>query len=668
MPKAACACAKAALDLNKYQLILRHECIQALDVVLPSAVDGNDLVWALARALADAEKAAAARREAERAREKSERDVQKAVEQAEKEAAKALTEAAKAVAKARAKEEAQQKKQSAEEAARAATEAKHVAREEAREAERHAKAEVSAQKQAAKEMRESEAAERKAAAERVKAEAERIKAEASEIALREREQMEAEARAAREEACERDREAEMERVAAEKERAAAEKTATENETSPRAEGWSTATSISQQRLERAHSRLSNFMPRSSSTTADDVGEEGGGASRPVRTLRPARDPPSSDSSAFKMMSLGGRKLSAVKALENEQKKVGDDVDDAAVIRLQIGDFGAGDSAHAWRGGGARSLQFDVTSDCIAVHGEDEIICSVCGGLVCVYSLAKEEVVSSLSGHTDRVICVTTLERDEINGDDYIIASGSRDRTIRLWSRASGACLKVLKGSGESVYSLAMHGHAILSGEPSSHQGAIAKARLWSVAYNEDGRVSSATVKTVFEHGGPVWSVALSASVAITASDDGTARLWPLNGASTRSLATLKHPAWVCSVSLCAEDALCATGCGDSKIRLWSVAAGLPTSYTCLATFDHCAGSSGTYPMRVRWLAGGALVSSGLDGVVRVWTLSSSGEATSVANLPHEDNVRGLAVSPSLGFIASSGGGKAKAVVVWRPKR
>ena len=73
-------------------------------------------------------------------------------------------------------------------------------------------------------------------------------------------------------------------------------------------------------------------------------------------------------------------------------------------------------------------------------------------------------------------------------------------------------------------------------------------------------------------------------------------------------------------------------------------------------------------MRVRWLAGGALVSSGLDGVVRVWTLSSSGEATSVANLPHEDNVRGLAVSPSLGFIASSGGGKAKAVVVWRPKR
>ena len=239
----------------------------------------------------------------------------------------------------------------------------------------------------------------------------------------------------------------------------------------------------------------------------------------------------------------------------------------------------------------------------------------------------------------------------------------------MWSRASGACLHALPGSGDSIFSLAMRGAWLLSGEGSSHQGALAKVRLWVLASDAAGELSGASVKTIFaEHGGPIWSVSLGNELGVSASDDSTARVWPLHGVSARSLACLRHPAWVCSVSLAADDAWCATGCGDSRIRLWTLKAAAGAVYTCAREISHCHGSSGTYPMRVRWLLGGALVSSGLDHTVRVWSLEDDGDAACVASMSHGDNLRGLAVSQSLGFVASAGGGgKAKSVVVWHPK-
>ena len=722
--KPACqGCAKAALELSAYQLSLRLECIRAIDSVIGAAVEGNWLVWALTRALEDAEAAAAARHEEEQMREKAERARQRAVEKAEKEAlkaaelaekeaARAVAEAAKAMAKAKAKEEARQRQQTAEEearvaaeAARAAAEAKSAAREEAKQAERQAKAEASAQKQVAREAAAADAAERKAAADRAKAEAEMVKLYSSDIARRDREAREAEARerkaAAEVEKAEKKAAAEADKAerAAERERAdAAERAerATEREraskaeasSSPRAEDRSTAGSISQQRLERAHSRLSSFMPqRNSSTAAEDSEEGGGGSGARLRSLSLAGAAPKAESGrAFKIsLGMGGRKTAAAaQALANDLKAE----EDEEVEAVPAVNFGGGQSGGkggvraTWSRGGKVAVRVDVATDCIAVRG-DEVVCAGADGdkcAVCVYSLAAGGVALSLSGHTDRIISVATLGNVSSSADDsddgdgggeYIIASGSRDRTIRLWSRLRGECLRVLEGSGDSVYSLAMHAGLILSGEPSSHQGAIAKARLWSVGYvqfDSGVSVTSASVKSTFaEHGGPVWSVALNAEHALTASDDATARVWPVIGASARSVATLKHPAWVCCVSLAADGTLCATGCGDSKIRLWSLHGGSPTAYTCLVTVDHCSGSSGTYPMRVRWLPGGALVSSGLDDTVRVWALSSTGEATSVAALPHEESVRGLAASASLSFVASSGGSKSKSITVWKPK-
>ena len=52
----------------------------------------------------------------------------------------------------------------------------------------------------------------------------------------------------------------------------------------------------------------------------------------------------------------------------------------------------------------------------------------------------------LKGHTDWVFSVAPLEGGKL-------ASGSGDKTIRIWDLATGACERVLEGHTDTVYSV-----------------------------------------------------------------------------------------------------------------------------------------------------------------------------------------------------------------------
>ena len=104
-------------------------------------------------------------------------------------------------------------------------------------------------------------------------------------------------------------------------------------------------------------------------------------------------------------------------------------------------------------------------------------------------------------------------------------------------------------------------------------------------------------------------------------------------------------------SVSVDGGFAATGCGDGRARLWSLA-----SFTCLFSLDH---SVGLPLSSVRLLGSGLLVTGGEDRQVKVWSLAGGGGC--VATLNHGAAVKGLAVSPA-GFVASVG---ANGLTLWR---
>ena len=227
-----------------------------------------------------------------------------------------------------------------------------------------------------------------------------------------------------------------------------------------------------------------------------------------------------------------------------------------------------------------------TADCLAADG-DALVCIGGDGdasTVSVYSASRGEAVRHLRGHTDKVTCVAC------EGD--VIASSGRDKTIRLWSRESGACTAAFGSGDEVAYGLALRGGLLLCGEGLSApaSGLRAMARLWQL--NERCTVAQARAM-LEEHLEPIRSVALTESLAITASQDGVVCVWELpgragessrdEGADERepsqsreavttysSVARFEHPAGFFLGCVDAAGDLMATGCGDGRVRLWSL--------------------------------------------------------------------------------------------------
>ena len=372
------------------------------------------------------------------------------------------------------------------------------------------------------------------------------------------------------------------------------------------------------------------------------------------------------------------------------ERIDSDDDDCSARDEQGGEAGATPSddpewVEMWRRGGLRGAEMvaytNMQCDCLAMDGGDTLVCVGGDGggdglVVSVYSALSGSVLLNLRGHTEQVVSVAC------EGD--LVASGSRDKTIRLWSRAIAECLATLSGCAGAVYGLALSGETLFSAEGSAEIAGVAKARLWSVR-------SHACVCTYDEHRGNIWSAALaempSGLLALTASRDCTARVWPAHGVAATgssnkpggrraSLATLKHPKLVSSVS--ARGGLAVTGCHDALIRIWSL-----TNYTCLHTLDHGSGSalgwrkqqsfgdrgvSGVSWISTRLLGGGALLSGGEAGHVKLWQLKqdATAEPECLATLAHGQAVRGITGSPLTGVVVSAGGRSGAGLVVWYP--
>jgi WD40 repeat protein len=212
------------------------------------------------------------------------------------------------------------------------------------------------------------------------------------------------------------------------------------------------------------------------------------------------------------------------------------------------------------------------------------------GRIILIALSAGKIQRVLSGHRD---CITALA---FSPDGLRLASGSFDRTARIWDVATGDCRQVCAG------------HA---------------ARVGGVAFSPDGRRLA------------------------TGSPDRTARIWSV-ATGTAELLLPGNAAELYSVAWSPDGRTIAATCGDQSVRLWS-----PDG-----TFRGRIGDLDNNAVAVAFSPDSSLllVTTGGAGAKRlalVFDVATGGERLRFAK--HNNTVQDGAFSPDGALVATSGG-------------
>lgn len=259
-------------------------------------------------------------------------------------------------------------------------------------------------------------------------------------------------------------------------------------------------------------------------------------------------------------------------------------------------------------------------------------------------------VALLDGHRDIVLSL------DASADRRWLASGSKDRTARIWARAGGVrpvwhVVAVCEGHAESVGAVAFARRAA---------GALAApfvvtasqdrtVKVWDlsgVAAGTDARPSSLATLRIHDKDINAIDIAPNNALLLSGSQDRTAKVYALsytepsraNGARARvsltALATCRgHKRGVWSVRFSPAEQAFATASSDQTVRLWSL-----RDFACVRVFEGHTGGV----LRVNFLPGGAqLASSAADGLVKVWNVRDEECAATLD--AHEDKIWTLAV-------------------------
>ncbi|XP_052807929.1 uncharacterized protein LOC128236846 isoform X1 [Mya arenaria] len=158
-------------------------------------------------------------------------------------------------------------------------------------------------------------------------------------------------------------------------------------------------------------------------------------------------------------------------------------------------------------------------------------------------------VTDLKGHSDSVTCVIF--------DRTRLASGSLDKTIRVWNLQTGKCQHILKGHIKGVWCLNFFTQNLLiSG---SFDGTI---RVWNL---RTGKCQ----KTILAHDGPIWALGRRHDILVTASQDKLAKVWDINRCFLNQT-LVGHTAAVFAVDMSEDGSLVVTGSADKSVRIWNI--------------------------------------------------------------------------------------------------
>ena len=244
--------------------------------------------------------------------------------------------------------------------------------------------------------------------------------------------------------------------------------------------------------------------------------------------------------------------------------------------------------------------------------------------------------STLSGHSGEVNSLA-LSRDRIT-----LASGSDDKTIKIWNLNNKKEIRTLKGHLDFVYSVAisLDGKILVSG---SRDKTI---KIWNL---QTGQL----INTLYGHKGFVDSVAISPDGQTIASGsyDHTIKLWNLK--TLQLIHTFEgHSAQVLSVAISPDNRTLISGSKDKTIKMWNL-----NTEQLIRTIQGHSGDVNAIAISSR---GDMFASASDDKTVKVWNLNTGQEIRTIGT--HSADVNAIAFSHDGNKIAS--GSDDKTVKIW----
>ncbi|KAJ5768198.1 U3 snoRNP protein [Penicillium manginii] len=205
----------------------------------------------------------------------------------------------------------------------------------------------------------------------------------------------------------------------------------------------------------------------------------------------------------------------------------------------------------------QTLQLSCEGYSVAFSSNATYLASAMKSSIMVWSLTNDTYtfLRSLEGHNGPIYCVAFFTDDPESG----LASGSDDKTIRIWDVAENTCHYILKGHSKRVYSLAF---------PPNDETVVSCSMDQTIKiWDSDSTGSVGCLSTLTGHKDWVLSVYVA-----SASRDKTVKIWDLEDAENpRCIHTFSgHHDWVTTIYPSADGQVVVSGSDDNTIIAWRI--------------------------------------------------------------------------------------------------